>query len=211
MSNKRKRDEVLVDDRLYTDNELAAKRSAITIDGIKAVRETHVVNKLSSNGSGLQQMKKSREVSINIPNLECGMQILNGKGTITKTTSKTTHITLSKIELHQVLSDFPNVIKKGAYGGTYRTCGNIGRYIYTFSDSIVEEAAVKVTKNTFSIEFKAACPPHDSNDIPYDNDEILRDLTSDEYWNQVEIKQGVIQTWRHSSSTDIVGHMGRWI
>ena len=28
----------------------------------------------------------------------------------------------------------------------------------TFCDSIVEEAAVKVTKNTFSIEFKAAYP-----------------------------------------------------
>ena len=128
MSNKRKRDQV-EDNKLFSEEELAQQRSIITIDGIKAVRETHIVNKLSSNGSGLQQLKKSREVFINIPNRACGMQILNEKGTITKVTSKCTYTSLTKSELHQVLPNFPHVIKKGAYGGIYRTCGNINNIL----------------------------------------------------------------------------------
>ena len=212
--NKRKRSSKIEedeDDILLSANELAAIKSLITADGLEAAREIMIVNKLSSSGSGLPQLKKSRKVSVTIPSFASGMAILNKVGTVTKTTTKSTEIKLSKEQLHQVLPDFPNIIKKGAYGGCYRTQGYIGNYIFTFCDSIVEEAVVIVTKNKFSIEFKGRYADNNDPDYQFDNDDHLRGLSAAEYWRQVESKPNVIQSWRHSAHTDIVGHIGRYI
>jgi len=209
--NKRKRIDEDEDDVLLSVNELAAIKSLITADGLKAAREIMIVNKLSSNGSRLPQLKKSRKVSVPIPSFANGMAILNKVGTVTKTTSKSSEIKLTKEQLHQVLPDFPNIIKKGAYGGCYRTQGNTGQYIFTFCDSIVEEAVVTVTQNKFSIEFKGRFADSGDPDYQYDADEHLRDLSAAEYWRQKEVKPNVIQSWRHSFHSDIVGHIGRYI
>ena len=209
--NKRKRIEEDGDDNLLSVNELAAIKTLITADGAKAAREIMIVNKLSSSGSGLPQLKKSRKVSVTIPSFASGMAILNKVGTVTKTTTKSTEIKLTKEQLHQVFPAFPNIIKKGAYGGCYRTQGYNGNYIFTFCDSIVEEAVVIVTKNKFSIEFKGRYADNNDPDYQFDADDHLRELSAVEYWRQVEVKPNVIQSWRHSGHTDIVGHIGRYI
>ena len=208
----KKRKRVEEDETLFNDNELDAIKSLITYKSVIALREVHVVEKLSNTGNKQHQYIKSRSVSVVIPNRSAGLQILNGIGTVTKSTSKTTYISLSNInEIRLCLPEFPKIIKKGAYNGTYLhiRCG-VDRLLFAFADSIVDKAMIKITQDHFTIEFKSRHVDSAEAGIPFDGDIHLQHLSAEDYWDELEINDDAIQRYRLGTTTDINTHRGIW-
>jgi hypothetical protein len=202
---KRKREVDEEEEILLNATELDSIKALITNRSVIALREVHVVETT-------KQLMKSRAITVNIPNRSVGLQILNGIGTVRKSTSKTSYITLNNNnEIRLVLPLFPRIIKRGAYNAEYlHISTGIDTLLYSFADSIADTASIKITKDNFTIEFKSRHVEKSEGGILFDDDNHLNGLSLEDYWDQLEVKDNVIQRYRQKFSTDIFGHRGIW-
>ena len=181
----------------------------LTNASIRVVRETMVTQKKSSTGSGRWQTRQSDDICLEIPSRECGMELLQGHGTMTSTSSRMYKVTLTNEELRTMLPNFPFLVKGCATNGPfYFIRGGVHTGVhYAFVDAVVDSAIVKIKDTSFTIQFKSRVAD-EIDAVVEKEEEVIRNSSGKEWDKMIVLKDNLIQCYRLCDSSDIRGHQG---